>query len=262
MVSQLCKDRCKLLENRGEISFFRLVANLHGCDIPRLAMESELQLPTYTIATATWDPSHLCNLHHSSRQHQILHPLSGARDWTRNLMDTSQVHYPWAVTGRNSPWLWFSMALVSSQFFLWAKWLQHLSTDVQMSVSQTSGTRHSSSQFPLSWAKETFDKCSFFSFMRIMSLTTCELCFSTPLWFFFFCSLSFCFLSHHTSPKDLVLSWTIFFLLLFSDTWERNGCQGDLSSLSVGIIGPRFLLLLLTLTSHLRKFFFKFTIPL
>ena len=42
--------------------------------------ESELQLPACTIATATWDPSLVCNLHHSSRQCWILNPLSRARD--------------------------------------------------------------------------------------------------------------------------------------------------------------------------------------
>ena len=30
--------------------------------------------------TATQDPSHVCNLHHSSQQHGILNPLSKARD--------------------------------------------------------------------------------------------------------------------------------------------------------------------------------------
>ena len=35
---------------------------------------------------ATWDPSHVYNLHHSSRQRCILNPLSKARDRTRNLM--------------------------------------------------------------------------------------------------------------------------------------------------------------------------------
>ena len=44
-------------------------------------------------ATATQDPSHVCNLHHSSRQCQILNSLSEARDRTRILMDTSQAHY-------------------------------------------------------------------------------------------------------------------------------------------------------------------------
>jgi len=32
---------------------------------------SELQLPAYATARATRDPSHICNLHHSSRQCQI-----------------------------------------------------------------------------------------------------------------------------------------------------------------------------------------------
>ena len=45
------------------------------------------------------DLSHVCDLHHSSRQRQILNPLSEARDQTRILMDTSQVHYRWASTG-------------------------------------------------------------------------------------------------------------------------------------------------------------------
>ena len=34
----------------------------------------------YTTATATLDRTHICNLHHSSRQCQILNPLSKARD--------------------------------------------------------------------------------------------------------------------------------------------------------------------------------------
>ena len=37
---------------------------------------SEVQLPAYATARATPDPSHLCELHHSSRQHQILKPQS------------------------------------------------------------------------------------------------------------------------------------------------------------------------------------------
>ena len=34
-------------------------------EVPRLRVQSELQLPAYTTATATWDPSHLCDLHHN-----------------------------------------------------------------------------------------------------------------------------------------------------------------------------------------------------
>ena len=62
-------------------------------EVLRLGVELELQLQAYTTATATWDPSHVCDLHHSSRQHWILNPLSEARDQTCILMDTSQVCY-------------------------------------------------------------------------------------------------------------------------------------------------------------------------
>ena len=34
-------------------------------EVPRLGVQSELQLPAYTPATATGDPSHICDLHHS-----------------------------------------------------------------------------------------------------------------------------------------------------------------------------------------------------
>ena len=44
-------------------------------------------------ATATSDPSHICELHHSSQQCQILHSLSEARDRTGIFMDTNQDHY-------------------------------------------------------------------------------------------------------------------------------------------------------------------------
>ena len=51
------------------------------------------------IATATQDPSCLCDLHHSSQQHQILNPLSEARDPTRSLMVPSQFCFCCATTG-------------------------------------------------------------------------------------------------------------------------------------------------------------------
>ena len=44
-------------------------------EVPRLENKSELQLPAYTTGTATWDPSRVCNLHHSSWQCQIFNPL-------------------------------------------------------------------------------------------------------------------------------------------------------------------------------------------
>ena len=48
--------------------------------VPRLGVESELQLPAYTTASAKQDPSRVCDLHHSSQQCQILNPPSEARD--------------------------------------------------------------------------------------------------------------------------------------------------------------------------------------
>ena len=56
-------------------------------EVLRLGIESELQVPAYSTATATPDPSHLCDLHHSSQQCQVLNPLSEAGDQTRVLTD-------------------------------------------------------------------------------------------------------------------------------------------------------------------------------
>ena len=51
-------------------------------EAPRLGAESKLQLPAYVTATAMPDLSHVCYLHCSSWQCQILNPLSKANDWT------------------------------------------------------------------------------------------------------------------------------------------------------------------------------------
>ena len=51
-------------------------------EVPRLRVESELQQPASTIATTPPDLSHICDLHHSSRQHWILNPM---RMWVQSL---------------------------------------------------------------------------------------------------------------------------------------------------------------------------------
>ena len=61
-------------------------------EVPRLGVKLELQLPAYATAIATQDPSHVCDLHHNSQQHQSINPLSDARDGTHILMDASRVH--------------------------------------------------------------------------------------------------------------------------------------------------------------------------
>ena len=47
----------------GEFFFLFLWLPLCRMDVPRLGVEWELQLPAYPSATATSDPSHICDLH-------------------------------------------------------------------------------------------------------------------------------------------------------------------------------------------------------
>ena len=60
-------------------------------EVPRLEVELELKLLANTAATATQGPSRVFDLHHRSWQCRILNPLSGARDQTQVLMDSSRV---------------------------------------------------------------------------------------------------------------------------------------------------------------------------
>ena len=86
--------------------FFPWKKSWQAREVARLGVKSALQLPACARATAMPDLSHVCDLHHSSWQHQILNPLSEARDKTCILMDTGQVCYPWAQMGTpNLPWI-------------------------------------------------------------------------------------------------------------------------------------------------------------
>ena len=76
------------------VLFCFLGLHLQHLHVPRLGVESELKLPAYTTATAPWDPGCVCSLCHSSRQCQILKPLSEARDGTHILVDTRGVPNP------------------------------------------------------------------------------------------------------------------------------------------------------------------------
>ena len=73
--------------------FLNLGPHLWPMKVSRLKVKMELQLPAYDTATATPDPSHICNQHHSSQQCWILNPLSEARDQTCKLKETSCVRY-------------------------------------------------------------------------------------------------------------------------------------------------------------------------
>ena len=82
--------------------FCFLRPHLRHMGVPRLEVDSELQLPAHTRATATRDLSHICDLHQSSWQHQSPDPLSKARDPTHILIDTSRIHFCCTARGRPS----------------------------------------------------------------------------------------------------------------------------------------------------------------
>ena len=90
--------------------------------VPRIGVESELQLPAYTRATATLDPSHICDLvttvttaHGNTGS---FNQLSKGRDWTCFLMDTSQILNMLSHNGNS--YSFFFLLLI---FCLISRWL-------------------------------------------------------------------------------------------------------------------------------------------
>ena len=76
--------------------FFSFFLGGGGCTVahedPRIGVESELQLPAYSMATAMPE-SHVGDLHQSLWQSWILNPLSEATDQTFIIVDASQIHF-------------------------------------------------------------------------------------------------------------------------------------------------------------------------
>ena len=99
--------------------FFFLVIflglHLRHMEVPRLGAESELQLPAYATATATWDPSHVCDLHHSSCQCQILN------HWVRPGIKLAS---SWILVGFVNRW---AMTGTPSVYSLWVDICSHFS---------------------------------------------------------------------------------------------------------------------------------------
>ena len=93
------------LENKVQIYLFIYFIYLFFClfafsrAAPTAYGDSQARDLIRARATAMWDPSRICNLHHSSWQRQILNPLSEARDRTRNLMVPSWIHFHCAMMG-------------------------------------------------------------------------------------------------------------------------------------------------------------------
>ena len=71
--------------------FCFLGLHLQHMEVPRLGVQSEVQLRATAIATR--DLSHICSLYHSSQKCRILNPLIKARDPACILMDTSRARY-------------------------------------------------------------------------------------------------------------------------------------------------------------------------
>ena len=84
-LSPLCVHQKQKYNGRNILN--NLGPHLPHMEFPRLGVESELRLLAYTTATATAtrDPSHVCDLYLSSQQRWIPDPLSEARavSWSR-----------------------------------------------------------------------------------------------------------------------------------------------------------------------------------
>ena len=76
------------------------IKHLQHVEVPslvKLEVKLVLQLLAYATAKEMQDLSYVCDLHHSSKQCQILNLLNRTRDWICILMDTSQFHFLWVT---------------------------------------------------------------------------------------------------------------------------------------------------------------------
>ena len=81
--------------------FFFLGLPLRHMEVPRLEVESELQLLASATVAAMPDLSRICNLHCSLWQSQKLNPLSEARNRTCTLVDTGWALNPLSHNGNS-----------------------------------------------------------------------------------------------------------------------------------------------------------------
>ena len=98
--------------------FFSIILGMHPwhMEVSRLGVKSEIQLPAYTTTTAMWDPSCICDLHHSPWQHRpFMH-------WARPGIEPIS---SWVLVGFVNPWatmgtpniLLFSFSFLFFSFF-------------------------------------------------------------------------------------------------------------------------------------------------
>ena len=86
---------------KSKLSFFLSFLGPHPrhTEVLRLGVEPVLQPLAYAVATAMWNPSSVCDLHHSSWQCWVLNPLIKARDQTFVLTVASEIRFHGATAG-------------------------------------------------------------------------------------------------------------------------------------------------------------------
>ena len=97
-----CLSSASSLKRSSAFLLFRVSPKACGSSQARSQIRAAAE--AYATATATPDPSRICDQCHNLRQPQIPYPLSKARDRTRILIDTSQILSPLSHNGnsRNS----------------------------------------------------------------------------------------------------------------------------------------------------------------
>ena len=102
--------------------FSFLWPHLWHMEVPRLGVELEQQLPAYSTATATQEPSCICDLHCSLRQCWILNPLNKARDRACILIGTmlgSQPPEPQQEFQHHVSFTWIYVDIAVFQIVTW-----------------------------------------------------------------------------------------------------------------------------------------------
>ena len=87
-------------------------------EVPRLWLESELQLAANTTATAISNQSHICDLRHILWHRQMFNSLSEAKDWTHIFMDASEILNLLSHNG-NSNFVYVLKIEPMEEFLLW-----------------------------------------------------------------------------------------------------------------------------------------------
>ena len=99
-----------LKENSVTVTFFFSFCFFRATHVAYGTSQAKGQIAAiaaYTTVTATWDPTCICDLHHSSWQHWILNPPSKASDQTCNLMVPSRIRFCCTTTGTPCDFFFF-----------------------------------------------------------------------------------------------------------------------------------------------------------